>query len=201
MKQFLTIVFLFVGIIGIGQEQFSEEDVRKFQEELNKQYANPEKSPLLEEDLKEFKSLDFFEPNSKYFVKAKFVRTPDEKPFEMLTSTDRKPLYVKYGEAYFELDGKELKLDIFQNIEASRIPLYRNSLFLPFNDLTNGVTTYGGGRYIDLTIPKEDVICIDFNKAYNPYCAYNYKYSCPIPPEQNNLDVEINAGVKLIRSK
>lgn len=110
-------------------------------------------------------------------------------------------MYVKYGEAYFELDGKELKLDIFQNIEASRIPLYRNSLFLPFNDLTNGVTTYGGGRYIDLTIPKEDVICIDFNKAYNPYCAYNYKYSCPIPPEQNNLDVEINAGVKLIRSK
>lgn len=197
MKTFWTVIFISLGIISFGQEQFSKKDVKKFQKEMNEHYANPEKSPLIKEDLKDFKSLDFFKPNKKYFVKASFKRTPDEKPFEMPTSTDRKPLYVKYGEIHFIIDGKNLKLDVFQNVEMSRMPLYKNNLFLPFTDLTSGVTTYGGGRYLDLTIPETDVMYIDFNQAYNPYCAYNYKYSCPIPPPQNDLNVEINAGVKL----
>jgi len=197
MKTFWTVLFLFLGIVGFGQEQFSKKTVKKFQKEMNEYYANSEKSPLIKEDLEVFKSLDFFKPNKKYFVKAIFIRTPDEKPFEMSTSTDRKPLYVKYGEVHFTIDGKKLTLDVFQNVEMSRMPLYKNSLFLPFTDLTSGVTTYGGGRYLDLTIPETDVMYIDFNQAYNPYCAYNYKYSCPIPPPQNDLNVEINAGVKL----
>ena len=74
-------------------------------------------------------------------------------------------------------------------------PEYSNHLFIPFNDITNGVETYDAGRYIDLEIPKGDTIIIDFNKAYNPYCAYNDGYSCPIPPEENNLEVEVKAGV------
>jgi uncharacterized protein (DUF1684 family) len=69
-------------------------------------------------------------------------------------------------------------------------------LFLPFLDNTNGDTTYGGGRYIDLRIPEGDTIEIDFNKAYNPYCAYNSRYSCPIVPRENYLDTNIEAGVK-----
>lgn len=198
MKTFWTVFFLYLGIISFGQEQFNKRSVKKFQKELNEHYANPEKSPLLKKDLKTFKSLDFFKPNKKYFVKALFIRTPDEQPFEMPTSTDRKPLYVKYAEVHFELDGQKLKLDVFQNVEMSRIPLYKNSLFLPFTDLTSGNTTYGGGRYLDLTIPETEVMYIDFNMAYNPYCAYNYKYSCPIPPPQNDLNVEIKAGVKFV---
>lgn len=198
MKTFWTVFFLYLGIISFGQEQFNKKSVKKFQKELNEHYANPEKSPLLEKDLKTFKSLNFFKPNKKYFVKALFIRTPDEQPFEMPTSTDRKPLYVKYAEVHFELDGQKLKLDVFQNVEMSRIPLYKNSLFLPFTDLTSGNTTYGGGRYLDLTIPETEVMYIDFNMAYNPYCAYNYKYSCPIPPPQNDLNVEIKAGVKFV---
>ena len=70
-------------------------------------------------------------------------------------------------------------------------------MFLPFTDLTNGEETYEGGRYIELEIPDKNYIVIDFNKAYNPYCAYNYIYSCPIPPEENDLKIEIKAGVKL----
>ena len=73
---------------------------------------------------------------------------------------------------------------------------YRDYLFLPFTDNTNGEQTYTGGRYIDLSIPDGDTIVVDFNKAYNPYCAYNKKYSCPIVPSVNNLDTEIRAGVK-----
>ena len=75
---------------------------------------------------------------------------------------------------------------------------FENYLFLPFNDTSNGKTTYGGGRFIDLEIPEKGskTISIDFNKAYNPLCAYNHKYSCPIPPAENNLSIEIPVGVK-----
>ena len=69
-------------------------------------------------------------------------------------------------------------------------------MFLPFSDLTSGNETYGGGRYIDLEIPKGKTITIDFNQAYNPYCAYNPKYSCPIVPAENELLTNVNAGVK-----
>ena len=74
---------------------------------------------------------------------------------------------------------------------------YKDYLFLPFTDLTNGTVTYGGGRYIGLRIPKSgNKIIIDFNQAYNPFCAYSGNYSCPIVPEENNLDVQVKAGVK-----
>lgn len=198
MRRFWILLSVCITMFSFGQERFSKKAVKEFQKELNNFYADPEKSPLLIEDLHTFKSLDFFKSNKKYFVKASFKRTPDEKPFEMPTSTERKPLYVKYGEVHFIIDGKNLKLNVFQNVEMSQMPLYKNSLFLPFTDLTSGNTTYGGGRYLDLTIPETEVMYIDFNMAYNPYCAYNYKYSCPIPPPQNDLQIEINAGVKLI---
>ncbi|MDO3384294.1 DUF1684 domain-containing protein, partial [Gilvimarinus sp. SDUM040013] len=102
------------------------------------------------------------------------------------------------GVASFTLKGKKFKLNIYQNQSLITSPEYKNHLFLPFNDLTNNTTSYEGGRYIDLEIPpaKSKIIIIDFNKAYNPYCAYNHKYSCPIPPADNFLDIEINAGVK-----
>jgi uncharacterized protein (DUF1684 family) len=129
-------------------------------------------------------------------VIAKFVRTKKEKPFEMKTSTDRKPLYVKYGEVLFMIDGKELKLNVYKNIELSKKPGYKDYLFLPFSDLTSGNESYVGGKYIDLRIPKGDTIVIDFNTSYNPYCAYNHKYSCPKVPLENDLNIEIKAGVK-----
>src|SRR5690606_17826820 len=143
MKSFWTILFLSIVFLGFGQEKFSKKVVKEFQKEINNLYADSEKSPLLKEDLHTFKSLDFFKPNKKYFVKANLKRTPHEEPFEMPTSTDRKPLYIKYGEVYFIIDGKNLKLDVFQNVELSKNPLYKNSLFLPFTDLTSGITTYG----------------------------------------------------------
>ena len=74
-------------------------------------------------------------------------------------------------------------------------PEYEDYLFIPFNDLTNGNETYDGGRYLDLKTTSESTIVIDFNKAYNPYCAYNDKYSCPIPPRENDLPIEIKAGI------
>ena len=114
----------------------------------------------------------------------------------MKTSTSRTPMYIKYGELHFELEGKPMVLNVYMDIELSKKPGFKDYLFLPFLDLTNGETTYAGGRYLDIVIPKSKEVVLNFNKAYNPYCAYNHNYSCPLVPRENDLDIAIEAGVK-----
>jgi len=116
----------------------------------------------------------------------------------MQTTTDRLPLYQKYGVASFTLNGKDCQLSLYQSQQYMTSLEHGNLLFLPYNDPSNGDASYGGGRFIDIEIPEKGSkkIVIDFNKSYNPYCAYNHKYSCPIPPSENNLNIEILAGVK-----
>ena len=196
MKKILLLVLLLQFSFGFAQNQFSLSAVEKFQNELNAEYADAKTSPLLPEDLNDFKNLDFYPANEKFYVVAQFIRTANEQPFEMKTSTDRKPVYVKYGEAHFNIDGQFFKLNIYRNIELSKKEQYKDYLFLPFSDLTCGSESYIGGKYIDLNIPQVDTIVIDFNRSYNPYCAYSPKYSCPKVPLENDLKIEIRAGVK-----
>lgn len=196
MRIFVSIIFLMTLNFGFSQEKFDVVSIEKFQKELNAEFSNSETSPLRAEDLAAFQSLDFYPINESFFVIAKFVRTQEEKPFKMKTSTDRKPLHVKYGEAHFTIDGVNCKLNIYRNIELSKKEEYKDNLFLPFSDLTSGKESYIGGKYIDLKIPKADTIVIDFNTSYNPYCAYNYKFSCPKVPLENDLKIEVRAGVK-----
>lgn len=181
---------------GFAQEKFSIKAVEKFQKEINSEYADAKTSPLTAADLALFKSLDFYPINEKFFVTATFVRTEKEKPFGMKTSTERTPTYVKYGEVHFIIDGQPLKLNVYKNIELSKKKEFKDYLFLPFSDLTSGNESYIGGKYIDLKIPKGNTIVIDFNTSYNPYCAYNHKYSCPRVPLENDLNIAISAGVK-----
>ena len=196
MRTLFTLFILVQLNLGFGQQKFDLSAVAKFQKELNAEYATAKTSPLTLEDLAEFKTLDFYPASETFFVVAKLVRTQKEKPFEMETSTDRKPLYVKYGELYFEINGQDFKLNVYKNIELSKKKDYKDYLFLPFSDLTSGKESYIGGKYIDVKIPKGDTIVIDFNTSYNPYCAYNSKYSCPKVPLENDLEIEIKAGVK-----
>ena len=192
MKKIILFLFCFTST-------YAQKDVaaaEKFQSELNKSYADSLKSPLMKDDLKQFKGLDFYPIDEKYIVEAIFIRTKKEKSFKMKTTTSRTPIYKKYGELHFSIDGKELKLNVYQNVDLKKKPGYDDYLFLPFSDLTCGKDSYIGGRYIDMRIPKSGKVTIDFNQAYNPYCAYNYEYSCPIVPLENDLDIEINAGVK-----
>jgi len=181
---------------GFAQEKFEVATVEKLQKELNAEYADAKTSPLMPEDLATFKGLDFYPIDEKFYVTAKFVEAKDEEPFEMKTSTDRKPLYIRYGEVYFRIDGKDFKLNVYRNIDLTKKEEYKDYLFLPFSDLTCGNESYIGGKYIDLRIPKGDTIVIDFNTSYNPYCAYSHKYSCPKVPLENDLNIEIKAGVK-----
>jgi uncharacterized protein (DUF1684 family) len=196
MTTILTLLFLVLFNLGFAQEKFDVAAVEKFRKDLNSEYADAKTSPLMAEDLAVFKTLDFYPINEKFFVVAKFIRTEKEKPFEMKTSTTRKPMYVKYGEAHFEIDGKSFQLNIYQNIELSKKEEYKDYLFLPFSDLTCGKESYIGGKYIDMKTPTTDTIVIDFNRSYNPLCAYNHKYSCPKVPLENDLKIEIKAGVK-----
>ena len=171
----------------------------EFQKKLNKEFSDPETSPLPDRYRKDFKGLDFFEPDTTYTVHATFLRTPDAMPFLMPTNTERMSMEVIFGIVTFQLKGNTYELEVYQNEELKSQEGLEDYLFLPFTDATNGEETYGGGRYIDLKIPEGDLMVIDFNKAYNPYCAYNKKYSCPLVPKQNSLDIEIFAGVKAFK--
>lgn len=167
-----------------------------FQKNMNASFADANKSPLLEDDLKSFEGLDFFPISEQFIVKATFIRTKKEKPFQMKTTTERTPMYKKFGELHFELNGQKMQLNVYQNLELIQKPGFKDYLFLPFSDVSCGKESYIGGRYIDLRIPKSKEVIINFNLAYNPYCAYNYKYSCPIVPLENDLPIAILAGVK-----
>jgi len=179
-----------------AQEKWSRESAAAFQKQINKEYADKKESPLTDEDFKIFKTLDFYPIDSKFAVTAKFLKSANEKSFKMKTTGARLPEYIKYGELHFAIDGKKCKLNVYQNVELSQKPEYQDYLFLPFSDLTCGKESYIGGRYIDMRFPKSDIVIIDFNTAYNPYCAYNHNYSCPIVPLENDLEIEISAGVK-----
>lgn len=195
MKKYFSLL-LMMSFITLQAQDKTTETSQEFQDNLNLEYSDKEKSPLTDEDFKTFKSLDFFPINAKYIIEAKFNRTKKEKVFKMKTSTSRLPEYKKYGELHFTIDGVACKLNVYQNIDLIKKPGFDDYLFLPFSDQTSGKETYIGGRYVDLRIQKGTTWKIDFNKAYNPYCAYNYEYSCPIVPLENDLNVAILAGVK-----
>lgn len=172
------------------------DEVEHFREEYKKEHLASERSPIKEADIKD---LRFFEPSENFKVAATFERTKGEKPFDLPTYSGITKPFVKYGVLKFEIDGQPHQLAVYQSLMSIRMPQYRNSLFLPFRDLTNDDSTYGGGRYIDLTIPevKEEGFMLDFNLCYNPWCCYSDGYNCPIPPAENHLEVAIEAGEKM----
>ena len=133
-------------------------------------------------------------------VRAKLFRTPNTSYFEMKTTTDRITRERIFGVLSFSINNQPFVLNVYQGESAGDEDVDADYLFLPFLDQSNGLTTYGGGRYIDLYIPVGDTLILDFNKAYNPFCAYNDKYSCPIVPRENYIPLNIMAGVKSFKN-
>lgn len=196
MNKFYILFLLLIVSASNAQDKWTPKQAADFQKKLNTEFADPKESPLMDDDLKYFKPLEFYPISEKFVVEAQFSKSANEKVFKMKTSSTRLPEYIKYGELHFTLDGKELKLNVYQNVELIKKPGFEDALFLPFSDETCGKGSYIGGRYIDLKITKTELILLDFNTAYNPYCAYNHKYSCPIVPLENDLKIAIEAGVK-----
>ena len=175
--KFLTATLIVLTLLSCSTPpQTYQESIQQFQYKLNTQYASAEASPLTKEELKTFKSLTFFDIDATYRIEASFKLTPNTPVFAMPTTTDRLPLYRKYGIATFTLNNENLELSVYQHQNSMTSFDNESQLFLPFNDTTNGTTSYGGGRYIDVEIPEKDsnTIVIDFNKSYNPYCQLQF---------------------------
>ncbi|WP_372756937.1 DUF1684 domain-containing protein [Mariniflexile sp.] len=199
MKPFIVFLVLLISLTNCAQKKQPLLGETDFQKELNAEYKDATTSPLTDKDRKQFEGLDFFKFDSTYIVTATLERTPNTAFFNMKTTTDRVSKERIYGVLSFEIKGKPYKLNIYQGQDLMTKAGFEDYLFLPFLDETNGLESYGGGRYIDARIPNGDTMEIDFNKAYNPYCAYNEKYSCPLVPRENYLKTRIEAGVKAFK--
>ena len=159
-------------------------------------FKDPETTPLSNETISAFKGLDYFDTDTNFRKQARFTKQIAASTFTMPTTTDRLPFYRKYGLIHFTHNDTVHVLTAYQNMDILEKDSTYRGLFIPFKDFTNGITSYGGGRYIDIEIPAGDSIQLDFNMAYNPYCAYDGRWSCPIPPDENHLQTYIQAGEK-----
>lgn len=192
---FFLASLLFCVCTGLSA-QSHKRGIKVFQKKLNQSYADPSSSPLPPDKINGFAGLPFFPIDGHYRVTARFQKLPENSIYTFQTSDKRLRDYGRYALAVFSLDGQEYQLTLYKSTAKVITPGYENSLFLPFTDRSNGRETYGGGRYMDVEIPEGDTIVLDFNRAYNPYCAYSDRYSCPIPPRENDLPIAIPVGVK-----
>ncbi|SDC05305.1 DUF1684 domain-containing protein [Niabella drilacis] len=145
------------------------------------------------------KQFRFFPVNKSYRVTAHFKKVTDSPWISIPTSNGKSKQYRIYGWLKFTLNGRKQKLAVYQSQFLLQHNEYFDYLFLPFKDATNGKDSYETGRYLDLKISdiRNGRIILDFNKAYNPYCAYvTGKYSCPLPPKENHLRITVAAGEK-----
>ncbi len=193
MKKYLFLACIVV-LFSCGKSKIKSSETID-QKRANKiaEFIDPNKSPLDAEELKTFKGITFFPFDENYKVKATLVKMTDMPEFDMPHSLNRTYKYQKFGEVNFMLFEKKFTLPIYTNDRLKK----DSSLFFSFTDLTNGKQTYGGGKYIDVHFDGiSNEIEIDFNESYFPYCAYSQRYSCPIVPSENHIDLEVLAGEK-----
>jgi uncharacterized protein len=170
------------------QESVYEVGIKDFRSNKDASMKNAKDSPI--EDKENFKGLHYFGVDPKFKVKAQLDRFKTGQKFTVSMSGGETEEYEPFGNATFEIDGKKCALKLFKSDN--------NLLFVPFKDKTNGIETYGGGRYLDveMTSINGTEIELDFNKSYLPFCAYNHSFTCPVPPAENTLQIAVKAGEK-----
>jgi len=194
-------ILLIVILIAIGsivaymmnvsqKKQAFTDEIVAYWEWNNNFLKTSNSSPV--KDKEHFTDIEYFEPQLDYRVTAKVELIKGNEIIELQTSDKQIRRYLKYAKLHFSLLDKAQQLTLFQNVSD------KSDYFLPFFDLTNGVTTYGAGRYLNVKVKSIKSIELDFNKAISPYCAYNEDYSCPIPPKENFLRMQVLAGQKYI---
>ncbi|MBE0671970.1 MAG: DUF1684 domain-containing protein [Anaerolineales bacterium] len=162
-----------------------------FRAEKDEFFGSHPQSPLTREQRKDFHGLQYFPENDALRLEVKVEEFVDKQTFEMQTSTGDVQVYEKFGKFRFLVDGNEAELTIYRS---------QHGFFLPFVDALAGKETYPAGRYLDPEPLPGGYFIVDFNVAYNPYCAYNEMWSCPITPAENRLKVAISAGEKLFHA-
>jgi uncharacterized protein len=154
-------------------------------------------SPVAPDKRSTFAPLAYFATDPAYRVPAALRPATSDAAIDMLTSTGQKRQMRRVGTLAFTLNGQPLTLGAF--VEANERNLHQ--LFVPFGDLTNGVETYNGGRYLELDRTATGFYDLDFNRAFHPFCLYNSAYDCPYPPPESRLKLPIRAGEKLAAPK
>lgn len=167
-------------------------ELEQFRREKDEFFGQSPHSPLTQEQQQSFEGLHYFEPNSDLDLTVAVEEFDEKDEVEMQTTTGGAQTYSRYGRVQFEVDGEQAELTIYHN---------RNGYFLPFVDSLAGEETYPAGRYLEPEREDDGRFHINFNYAYNPYCAYNDAWSCPITPFENRLDVPIRAGEKIFESE
>ncbi|OOQ58350.1 DUF1684 domain-containing protein [Mucilaginibacter pedocola] len=191
--KYLLILLLFTSTTTFAQNHAAQ--IAAFRDKYKADFLEDSRSPLKKDDLP---YLRFYDADSTYRVQAKAELVNASSAFIMPVFAGTGSEYVKYATLTMQLQGAPVTLTVYRNTRLAKVPGYTDYLFLPFTDDTNGKETYGGGRYIDLREAdfKNGEVTIDFNKAYNPYCAFAGGYSCPKPPDENHLQLAIAAGEK-----
>ena len=195
---YLALLILVIGVYGSLYKSFKDDyvkDIIRLRSNYNHYIKYYEDSPLEQDELTNFSSLDYFEIDNKFKIKAKLEVLSIQDTFNIKLSEKKKIQFLKYGLARFSYQGRPQKLVLLKHINSTD-----NKFFIPFKDKTNGKITYGAGRYLDVEKINNNKIVIDFNLAYNPYCAYNSNYKCPMVPAENMLNEEIRAGEKSFRT-
>ena len=164
-------------------------DIDDFRKQKDEFFAQGHGSPLEHDQQHDFSGLDYFpeNPSLRFEVDPERFDNPEE--VRMMTSTGDIAEFRRWGQVRFSVDGQIAELALYQDI-------HQGHLFIPFTDATSGTDTYGAGRYLDPVLLEDGRVSVDLNYAYNPYCAYNDHWSCPIPPAENHLAVPIHAGEK-----
>lgn len=193
MRKSILIPVLF-SLTACAQNVSYNDSILQYRQHYKQEFLEDERSPLTAPDTG---FLRFYAPDETYRVAASLELTPNTKPFDMPTASGKSKPFKQYGVLKFTLNDTSMSLPVYQNLKLKKDPKHKYHLFLPFRDKTSNEQTYGGGRYIDLSIKDIDdngMIEVDFNKCYNPWCAYGTGYSCPIPPKENRIPVAVKAG-------
>lgn len=200
MKTKLSLPFLMMSFF-IAQAVFSQtnaslqEEVESIRIAKDKQMSNPENSILNAEQVENFTGLSYFPVNSDYLIQGEFIADDSQQETSLNTTSGNKINLIQVGTVNFEYEGKPFSLAVYQNNSLPEFGENHRQLFIPFSDLTTGKETNVGGRYLPVETPGEDkIIMLDFNKAMNPYSAYNDNHPGIIPPVRNTLNIQIMAG-------
>ena len=188
----LTVIVIMYYSMSTGTvEKGYKEQVEAEREKKNDFMRSDAESPFAK-DTAAFEGLKYFPPDPQYKVVADLEPVEEKKMVQLNTNDGQVQRYVEYAYASVRLNDTDQKLVILEVIDSGP---FRGTLFLAFADQTSAFETYGAGRYLDVVkTPGATSITLDFNHAYNPYCAYGDDFSCPLPPKENVLDVAIKAG-------
>lgn len=180
---------IFLMTQSSGNDEAYTKEIEEFWNDRVDFFKSSEASPFIQKK-EEFPGVSYFDPNSDFKVQGKLTRRSKRETLKLGNSDGTTTTYLKYAIVDFKIKGQPCQLLILKALG------FGNQYLLAFGDATSGESTYGGGRYLDVAVGKSDLLELDFNKAYSPYCAYFDDFTCPLPPIENLLDVAIEAGEK-----